>query len=155
MADIPSPRIAKRVALGSIDTVATNDAVTNGSTVVNLAKQALPVQGGLIGNFAGVTVVGTVTTTAITGLNGTVEIALQGSHDNAAWFNIPPCVAASSVNTFTVTGAKSGCPSGAVGQAASANFPGPLPQYIRGALRNGSTAPAADGRVVLNAIVFG
>jgi hypothetical protein len=153
MADYPESSIAKRYDLGAITASTTNSTLVAGSTAVNLAKQALPIQGGLLGNFGGATVVGTVTT-AITGASGTVEIALQGSHDNVTFFNLLPIAPATVMNTFQVGATIGGRPSGALAQVTSANFAGPLPQYIRGALLSGSTAPTA-GAVTLNVIVHG
>lgn len=154
MADYPSSSVTKRLALGTVTAPTVASTVgTTGSTAVNLATQALPIQGGLLGNFGGATVVGTVAV-EITGAGGTVEIGLQGSHDNTTWFNIPPSAAAAAVNRFTVTSPPAGCPSGLVGQVACANFNGPLPQYIKGSLVAGTVAPGA-GTVALNVIVNG
>ena len=153
MADTPSWKHTQRFDLGEVTASTTNSALATGSTVVNLATRSLPIQGGLLGNFGGATVVGTVST-AITGAGGTVEIALQGSHDNSTWFNLIPGAAATTQNTFTVGATIAGRPSGALNQVAAAAFCGPLPQYIRGALLSGSTAPGA-GKVTLNVIVIG
>lgn len=153
MADIPSWKHTQRFSLGEVTASTTNSTLAAGSTVVNLATRSLPIQGGLLGNFGGATVVGTVST-AITGAGGTVEIALQGSHDNSTWFNLPPSAAATANNKFTVGATVGGQPSGAAAQVTSANFPGPLPQFIRGALLSGSTAPGA-GKVTLDVTVIG
>lgn len=153
MANAPESQIAKRYDLGEITASTTNSTLAAGSTAVNLARQALPIQGGLLGNFGGATVVGTVST-EITGASGTVEIALQGSHDNSTWFNLIPVAPATVQNTFQVGATIVGRPTGALAQVAAASFAGPLPQYIRGALLSGSTAPSA-GKVTLNVIVHG
>lgn len=153
MADIPSPRIAKRFSLGSLTASTVTDTRVDAaaSAKVNLAKQALPIQGGIIGSFNGATVVATVTT-AITNAGATVDILLQGSHDGTVFFNLAPAISAGVQNKLTVGATKS--PSGAVDQVTSMSFHGPLPQFIRGSILSGATAPTG-GVVSLEAIVLG
>lgn len=153
MADIPSRSVAKRVSLGSLtaSAVANTRVDAAASAAVNLAKQALPIQGGIIGSFNGATVVATVTT-AITGAGATVDILLQGSHDGTTFFNLAPAISAGVQNKFSVGATLS--PSGAIGQVTSMSFHGPLPQFIRGSILSGATAPTA-GVVSLEAIVLG
>ncbi len=161
MADSLSRAVAKRVSLGTVTVTGAAGTVKTGSTVVNLAKQALPIQGGILGSFNGACVVATVST-AITGAGASVEIMLQGSHDGVAFFNLAPAISSAAVtapvvsaivqNKFTVSATDS--PSGALGQVTSMNFPGPLPQFIRGAVLNGTAASSA-GVVTLEAVVLG
>lgn len=153
MADSLSRAVAKRVSLGTVTVTGAANTVKTGSTVVNLAKQALPIQGGILGSFNGACVVATVST-AITGTTATtnISIMLQGSHDGIAFFNLAPAISAGVQNQLSVDATLS--PSGAIGQVTSMNFPGPLPQFIRGAVLNG-TAASSDGVVTLEAVVLG
>ena len=151
MADSLSRAVAKRVSLGTVTVSLVASTVATSSTVVNLAKQVLSIQGGILGSFDGACVVATVST-AILGSSASVDILLQGSHDGVTFFNLAPAISAGVQNKFTVGATVS--PSGALAQVTSMNFPGPLPQFIRAATLSASTPPTA-GVVTLEAVVLG
>lgn len=152
MADIPSPRIAKRFSLGSANP--TTDGAALSVAYVNLAKQALPVQGGQIGFFGGALLV--VTTGAFTG-GGSVQIKLQGCVDDPAtaanWFDLgmarfdtlnDPPGAGNEYTTNTTVLAIS--PNTSASAKSSLMVPGPLPQFVRAvSVKTGTINSLASG----------
>lgn len=140
MADVPSSSITKQVSLGSALSVTSTAAL---STPVSLAKQALPIQGGVLGNFGGLLL--EITTSAVTSGDSLV-VSIEGSFANADqiaagttdtdWFTLPVLQATPATSTSTgPSGSASGALSYTMGSAAAVKLAallhGPLPQWIR------------------------
>ena len=140
MADVPSSSVTKQVSLGSALSVNSTAAL---STPVSLAKQALVLQGGVLGNFGGLLL--EITTSAVTSGDSLV-VSVEGSFANANqtavgtsgsdWFTLPVLQATPASSTSTgPSGSASGAISFTMGSAAAVKLAalvhGPLPQYIR------------------------
>jgi hypothetical protein len=161
MANVPSSSITKQVSLGSALSVTSTAALT---TPVNLAKQALPIQGGVIGNFGGMLL--EITTSAVT--NGdSLNVSVEGSFanadqlaagaDGADWFVMPVLQATPASSTSTgPSGGAAGAISYTMGSNAAVKIavsvPGPLPQYVR--IRYLATGAGAKTATIASAIAL-
>lgn len=161
MADVPSSSITKQVSLGSALAVTTNAALT---TPVSLAKQALPIQGGVLGNFGGLLL--EITTSAVTS-GDSLNVSVEGSFANADqlaagangadWFVLPVVQATpASSGTTGPSGSVSGAINYTMGSNAAvkvaAQVLGPLPQYIR--LRYLCTGAGAKTATIATAVAL-
>lgn len=161
MADVPSSSITKQVSLGSALSVTGTAAVT---TPVSLAKQALPIQGGVLGNFGGMLL--EITTSAVTSgdaLNVSVEGSfanadqLAAGADGADWFVMPLLQATPATSTTTgPSGGANGAISYTMGSNAAvkivAHVPGPLPQWVR--LRHLCIGAGAETATIASAVAL-
>jgi len=140
MAETPSSSVTKQVSLGSALSVTSTAAL---STPVNLATQALPIQGGKLGNFGGLLL--EITTSAVTS-GDVLNVSVEGSFANADqiaagttdtdWFVLPVLQATPASSTSTgPSGSASGAIAFTMGSAAAVKVAalvlGPLPQYVR------------------------
>lgn len=161
MADVPSSSITKQVSLGSALSVTSTAAL---STPVSLAKQALPIQGGVLGNFGGLLL--EITTSAVTSGDSLV-VSIEGSFANADqiaagttdtdWFTLPVLQATPATSTSGVpSGSASGTLSYTMGSAAAVKLAallhGPLPQWIR--IRYLCTGPGAKTATIATAVAL-
>lgn len=161
MADVPSSSITKQVSLGSALSVTSTAALT---TPVSLAKQALPIQGGVLGNFGGMLL--EITTSAVTS-GDALNVSVEGSFANADqiaagttdtdWFVLPVLQATPASSTSTgPSGSASGAISYTMGSAAAVKVAaivlGPLPQYVR--IRYLATGAGAKTATIASAIAL-
>jgi len=161
MADVPSSSITKQVSLGSALSVTSTAALT---APVSLAKQALPIQGGIIGNFGGLLL--EITTSAVTS-GDALNVSVEGSFANADqlaagangadWFVLPVLQAAPASSASTgPSGSVSGAINYTMGAAAAVKVAafvlGPLPQYIR--IRYLATGAGANTATIATAVAL-
>lgn len=161
MADVPSSSITKQVSLGSALSVTSTAALT---TPVSLAKQALPIQGGVLGNFGGMLL--EITTSAVTS-GDSLNVSVEGSFANADqlaagandsdWFVLPVLQATPASSTSTgPSGGAGGAISYTMGSNAAVkiavNVPGPLPQWVR--IRYLATGAGAKTATIASAVAL-
>ena len=161
MADVPSSSITKQVSLGSALSVTSTAALT---TPVSLAKQALPIQGGVLGNFGGMLL--EITTSAVTS-GDSLNVSVEGSFANADqlaagadgsdWFVLPVLQATPASSTSTgPSGGAAGAISYTMGSNAAVkiavNVPGPLPQWVR--IRYLATGAGAKTATIASAVAL-